>query len=533
MKLKSYTFLFLLLVFKISVAQDWKTFPYQPAGSLISFPKDEGRHANEPVEWWYISGHLQGKTTGKDYSVMISYFHYPALGYDGFRILNITDETNGSFFQDTKPVHYTSMATDYLDIQAKVAAGGNEFWKNKKDFGNKLVPYEYQISTASALAALDLDCVATKRPLILSEDGYFEQGVSNYTYYYSQTRNTITGTLTLNNSTEEVEGIAWIDRQYGDFNPYFGERYEWFHMQLSNGMDVNLWNIFDVANHIPDNSKYRLLSAWVADGTQYTTDKFKIERLGYNWMPDSLMCYADKWRVTSDENKIDVIITTKNKTTEVQLPFRFFEGATSISGTVNGQSVTGSGFAELLHSYQNPGLTINYPNVGKFQINKAITWQLINPDEGRPVTYDLEYSINNRATFMPVAQALTDTFYQWNNAPLSAGDKIWFKVTAHSIDGKLTGSEISKQEATLDLAGAGNDLVKWYPNPAIDFLYAILQWQRNNPAGRVIDASGRTVLWIDKNSLTNKVNISSLQRGAYVLVMDHPSGPLSFKFIKI
>ena len=36
------------------IAQDWKVYPHTPEGSRISFPKDEGRHPNDSVEWWYI-----------------------------------------------------------------------------------------------------------------------------------------------------------------------------------------------------------------------------------------------------------------------------------------------------------------------------------------------------------------------------------------------------------------------------------------------------------------------------------------------
>ena len=63
--------LFSALIFN-SNAQPWKVYPYQPEGSLVGFPEDEGFHPEEPVEWWYINGTLTGETTGKDYSFMIS-----------------------------------------------------------------------------------------------------------------------------------------------------------------------------------------------------------------------------------------------------------------------------------------------------------------------------------------------------------------------------------------------------------------------------------------------------------------------------
>lgn len=531
MKFKLYVFITALILCNTGFAQDWKVFPYKPAGSVISFPADEGRHAAEPVEWWYTSGHLTGITSGKTYSFMISYFYYPALSFDGFRILNITDDATGAFYEETKPVIYTHISEGHLDIRAAVFMGEEEQWSNKSDTDMKLIPFEYTIKAASATAGLYLNCTSLKRPLILGDDGYLEQGLSNYTYYYSQTRNAVSGKLTINGITEEVTGISWIDRQYGNFNPYSGEKYEWFHMQLSNGMDVNLWNLFTTNNTIPENNKYRILSAYVNDATQYTSDEFKIERLGFNWMPDSAMCYSHKWRLTSDKNKIDVIITANHDNTEVQLPFRFFEGSTTISGTVNGNAVTGMGFAELLHSYENPKVIITNPDGGMYQNDDPVSWQLSNPDEGRPVTYHLEYSINNKASFIPIAQGITDTFYQWANPALSKGDKIWFKITARSIDGQLLGTAISAAPATVAEEHVDQQMIKLYPNPVENILFFAPAFQMN-PPGKIMDANGRVIYLIKNNSISNKMDVDFLPKGVYFLSFGSADEQVSLKFIK-
>jgi len=532
MKFKLYIFITVFLASHICDAQDWKIFPYKPAGSLISFPLDEGRHISEPIEWWYTSGHLAGTTSGKTYSYMLTYFYYPATTFDGFRILNITDDATGKFYEDTKPVNYTSLSSAHLDIHAAVYLGGTETWSAKVDVNNKVIPFEYTIKAASSMVSLNLNYTSLKRPLILDDDGYLEQGLANYTYYYSQTKNDVSGKLTLNGITEDVTGISWIDRQYGNFNPLTGEKYEWFHMQLSNGMDVNLWNIFTTDNKVPDNNKYRILSAYVDDATQYTTSDFKLERLGFNWMPDSMMCYSGKWRLTSATKKIDVTITTKNNNTEVTWPFRFFEGATTISGTVNGTSVTGFGFAELLHAYEKPQVTINKPDGGLYDTTLPISWQLKNADDGRPVTYDIEYSINDKASFKPVAQGITDTFYHWNNATLAIGDKIWFKITARSVDGKLQGSAISNSASTFSVSDPDNIKVKLFPNPVVDNLFLEPAFQMDNPSCKIIDINGRVIHLFKSNSLSNKIDVSFLQTGAYFLKIDSGKKQVVLKFIK-
>ncbi len=517
MKLQFYFFITIVFCHNICYSQDWKVFPYTPQASAISFPKDEGRHSTEPVEWWYTSGHLTGATSGKTYSYMLTYFSFPVASFDGFRILNITDEETGKFYQDSKPVNYGTLANGHLDIQANVYQGDSESWSNKKDGNNKLIPYQYIIHAASPGLQLNLNYTSLKRPLILGGTGYLEQGMSNYTWYYAQTQVEVAGQFTLNGVTEEVKGLAWIDRQYGNFNPWTGEKYEWFHAQLSNGTDMNFWNIFTTDNKIPNNKKYCLLSAYVNDSTQYTISDFKMERLGYSWMPDSAMCYADKWRLTSEKNNMDLIITTKHHNNEVTWPFRFFEGATEISGTVNGVSVTGVGFAELLHSYQNPQVIIKSPDGGKYNTAAPVTWKLINPDDGNPVTYNLEYSIDDKATFKTIAQGIKDTSYQWNQTNLRNSNKVWFKITAVSVDGNLKGTTVSSTSASVVVSNADLQTLHIFPNPVHDYLFLTPAFQMNNPAGKITDVNGRVVYSIKNSSISNKIDVGFLPPGLYFL----------------
>ncbi|MGN6267064.1 MAG: lipocalin-like domain-containing protein [Ginsengibacter sp.] len=512
-----------------SYSQNWKVYPYKPGGSLISFPADEGHHTTEPIEWWYTAGHLAGAQSGKTYSYMLTYFYYPASSYGGFRILNITDETTGIFYQDAKLVRYTALSTTHLDIHASVTGGDNEFWTTKTDSQGNLIPFEYNINAASSAAGFQLDYISTKRPLILADSGYLKEGLANYTYYYSQTTNQVSGELTLNGITENVTGTSWIDRQYGDFDRLMGEKYEWFFLQLSNGMDINVWNVFTANNKLPANSKYRILSSYVNDNTQYTTSDFKIERLGFNWMPDSQMCYSNKWRLTSPINKIDITFSTKDNNNEVQFPFRFFEGATDVSGTVNGVQVTGFGFAELLHSYESPSIKITYPDTGSYDIKKAISWHVQNPDEGNPLSYDLYYSVNNKESFIPIATSIRDTFYLWNNATIGNQTKIWFKIVAHSIDKKLQGTAISENGSTI-ITGKSNRVII-YPNPATDFIYFAPEFELNNPECIIVNESGQLVAFYKANSLTSKIDVSFLPKGIYFLKMGDEK-KIVRKFIK-
>ena len=515
------------LIFSPAFSQDWKTYPYAPEGSLLSFPEDEGRHTGEPIEWWYAAGHLVGDVTGDEYSFMVSYFYYPLYGYDGFRIFNLSNENSGAFYRDTSPLIYRVMGIDSLDIQATVDADIEEFWQNRTDEAGRMVPFEYLLSVSTGQDSLDLEFVSLKPPLILGDSGLFNQGASSYTYYFSLTKNFVSGNISIHGISEPVSGTAWIDRQFGSFNPLTQEDYEWFSIQLSNEMDINLWNIFSRSREVPPTSAYRIMSVYEDESTQLTTADFVIERLSFRYMPDSARCYAQQWRLTSPVNDLDLIITTRHHNSEVQLPFRFFEGSTTINGTVNGIGVTGKGFAELLHAYEKPEIVLSYPGGLYWNSTRPIVWRLDNPDDGRPLKYDLSCSIDHKQSFFTVARALTDTLFYWNDPAISEGDSCWFKVTAYSLDSTLHQSIVSNSYSIynpnltavhLPDEWIEYEIFKIYPNPAEDLLMIEMKDKHPYQYGQIIDVFGKIVFEKDfLNQTYLEIDVRKLASGVYTM----------------
>ncbi len=515
----------ILMVGSMFYSQTWKTYPYVPAGSQVSFPLDEGRHSAEPSEWWYTIGHVVGATTGKHYSYMLTYFYYPyGTSIDGFRILNISDDDNLIFNDETKVLSYDSLATDKLYIEANLLGGGVETWKNKMN-GTNALPFEYEINASSADVTLSLDYNTTKRPLILGDDGYLLQGDSNYTYYYSQTGIDVLGSITYNGITENIAGLGWIDRQYGTLNPSNGTEYEWFSIQLSNDMDINLWNIFNAEYKVPDDEKFRIFAAYVNDTTQYTSSDFELERLSYAYTPDSVKCYAQSWRLTSPINNVDLTIATLYSNSEVQSPFRFYEGATTVSGTVNGTSVTGVGFTELLHAYEVPDVTIaNNGNVWNNSI--PFYWNLNNPDDGNPLFYKLEYSNNNQQSYTLIVDGISDTSYIWNTNQFSNGDTFWLKLSGYSIDGTLVGSTTKQftYDNTVGLSEQVKALVFCYPNPARE---SIRIKAEDIQKIEIIDSNGKLI----RTEKRKIINVKNLKRGSYIVKTYTKSGVFTDKIM--
>lgn len=523
-------------------AQDWKAYPHTPEGSLISFPADEGRHPAEPIEWWYIAGDLIGESSGNSYSFMLSYFYYPGdtlgIAYDGFRILNLSNDDSGEFLTETMPVRsYRDLADDHLHLDVLLFNMVQESWDHREEPAGTRVPFEYEVSASAGQGALSLSTVLLKRPLIPGGDGLFDQGASSYTYYYSLTSNSVSGSINFDGTIEDVSGTAWIDRQFGSFNPYSQEKYEWLFLQLSNGMDLNIWNLFTPENLLPDQEAYKHLAVYVDEDTQYTEHDFILERLAYSCLPGSGNCYAQQWRLTSDINQLDLIISTLHHNSEVTIPFSFFEGAVSVAGTVDGSAVTGKGFAELLKEYVAPQLEIITPK-NLWEKSEPITWTVEDPDQGRSLQFDLEYSTDQGSTWIPVAVELSDTFFLWNNPPLTDGDSCLFKVTGYTADHSLEGIyENSMHTLYIDqntYVGTDRTLsFRVYPNPAGNSLR--IYWESGQADPReisyhVVDYLGRRVL---KGMLpAGELDLSQLTKGVYAIILQTPDGTFCQTFVK-
>jgi len=534
--------IFLCLTATPALSQEWKVYPYAPAGSLISFPEDEGRHPGEAMEWWYMAGHLKGESTGQAYSFMLSYFYYPAsiqgYNFEGFRILNLANDDTGEFFSESLPVTaYHDLASDHLHLDVQLFNQIRESWMHRETPEGTRIPFEYEVSASATHGELTLSTVLQKRPLIPGGDGLFNQGASSYTYYYSLTDNQVTGTLDFNGILEEVSGSAWIDRQYGSFNPNTREKYEWFYLQLSNGMDLNIWNLFTAENLLPDQEAYRHLSVYVDESTQYTEHDFTLERLAWSCLPGSGNCYAQQWRLTSEINQLDLLISTLHPNAEVTLPFSFFEGSVAVSGTVKGTAVTGKGFTELLKTYENPQVRIFSPEALWIK-SEPITWIVEDRDQGRPVLFDLAYSTDQGDHWLPVVVELSDTFFYWNDTPLMHGDSCLFKVTAYTPDHALEGMyESAVYSEYVDHASLVSKRplpgFHMYPNPVHHSLS--IQWGSALGAdGKIsyliLDDSGRRVL---SGILSDgSIDVSPLIEGIYLIMLHTPGGALTKTFVK-
>lgn len=92
---------------------------------------------------------------------MITYFYYPysvqnpilpssTIDLDGFRILNVTNELDGTFYQDNQAISgYSTLSETGLHFVANKIFGGIEYFRNITVSGTP-IPFEYELSATSS-----------------------------------------------------------------------------------------------------------------------------------------------------------------------------------------------------------------------------------------------------------------------------------------------------------------------------------------------------------------------------------------------
>jgi hypothetical protein len=274
------------------------------------------------------------------------------------------------------------------------------------------------------------------------------------------------------------------------------------------------------------------------ENSDTTISDYSFDRLSYSFMPDKQRCYSQSWRLQWDN--IDLTITALNPYNEVTLPFRFYEGSTEITGTVDGIEVSGIGFAELLHSYSNPQLEFVNPDsaVTWNKTGNAVAWNVNNPDDGNPLYYTLSFSVDGGNSFEDIAVDIQDTSYLWDYSNIPDSTYCFFKLSGYSIDGTLADT-IFSDSVFIDINTGIDELfscsnVLVYPNPSTGIVHIIAD---EISRIEVLTLSGQTIYRKNFQFLTTRnntvtINLENQPESIYI-VKTVSAGQINYKKLVI
>jgi predicted secreted hydrolase len=312
----------------------------------LHFPTDEGSHGTN-FEWWYITSHFTTRK-GNRYTCTVAYTnpYYLENTMHCDRLVSITDETNKRYFGQLLVGNFTSQARS-LNLTYKNQNGDYDYWFQKE---SELFNYSLSVEVKEVFS-LNATLSANKPPLLQGGNGVIPMGYGGNSYYYSQTNLSLNGIFDniVNNTTEEISGVAWIDHQWGNWSSDGYDGWEWFAIQLNDTSEIMVGSFFDpvTRERIPESVFASIL---FNDGSTYYSENGDVTlvNLDYFELQETKRTYSSGWRITIKRFNIELTIIP---TVRDQTAGHIWEGSCYVTGKYNNTIADGICTAELTHNY--------------------------------------------------------------------------------------------------------------------------------------------------------------------------------------
>jgi predicted secreted hydrolase len=318
----------------------------------VELPRDDSPH-DVSLEWWYYTGHLvtqSGERYGFEFVVFKGY-RGTILGYASH--FAVTDRDRGRFTYDQRValVPKTPPAAEGFDLRVSD-------WEMRGADGND------RLTAAMTNYAIDLGLTSQKPAVLHDGDGYIDYGSGQASYYYSRTRMTVAGSLTVDGRPHVVTGEAWFDHQWGNFSTYQGG-WDWYALQLDNDTELMLYIIRG-----PDGDALIVDGSYVAaDGSLTVLDRrdFTVTPTGSWTSPHSGAVYPSGWSIEYPAGQLSLelgpSLADQELDTTASTNVIYWEGEVTVSGTQAGQPRGGLGYVELT-GYARDGSRTGTPTPG-------------------------------------------------------------------------------------------------------------------------------------------------------------------------
>lgn len=206
----------------------------------------------------------------------------------------------------------------------------------------------FRVRAAESDVAVDLTLRALKPVVLQGDSGLSRKGPEpgNASHYYSLTRLAADGTVSVGGVTHRVGGLAWLDREWSTsaLSPGLAG-WDWFALQLDDGSDLMVYRLRESDGGTAPYSA----GTFVGRGgsvVRLSADDFALEETG-SWTSPRGGRYSSGWRVRVPSLELELAVEPRLRDQELDLAFRYWEGAVAVRGTRAGSAVAGRGYVEL------------------------------------------------------------------------------------------------------------------------------------------------------------------------------------------
>lgn len=325
-------------------------------GSLeLQFPRDFGPHNDFQSEWWYYTGNLQTET-GQHFGFQLTFFRR-AIQPAEQRAERQSDWAAEQVYM----AHFTLTDVSanrfrYFERFSRGSAGlagatvdpAYRVWLEDWSV-EQVAEGRYRLHAAQEDIALDLELTDVRGTILQGANGYSPKGpeTGNASYYYSQPRMEASGTVRAAGREFTVSGLSWKDHEFS--TSALGASlvgWDWFSIQLDDGSELMLFILRREDVGIDDYSSGSVVRP---DGSTraLAREDFSITATGKWTSPHSGAVYPSGWQLSIPDEDIELEVEPYIQDQELNVSFIYWEGAVRVSGTRQGQTVTGNGYVEL------------------------------------------------------------------------------------------------------------------------------------------------------------------------------------------
>ncbi|PKF59566.1 ABC transporter [Alteromonadales bacterium alter-6D02] len=307
-------------------------------GKPLNFPADHGVHAEQGIEWWYLTANLtsdSGETFGVQWTM--------------FRTLMPSKVESQWWDNNLYFAHFAVQhQQQHVAFERFSRAGQAQVISSpfKASIDNwQLSSLEDSFLPLKLTASQDdyaVDLSLSDSPMTLHGDnGYSQKTQSGHaSYYYSYPFLAVQGTLTFGGQSYQVSGNAWYDREWSASlldRDQLG--WDWFSLVDSQSANkgLMLFCIRGQAQRYDYCSGTRINAAGQA--TAISTEQITLTVLDTVTLNNR--DYPSQWQVKLNDSQ-PIIIESVTKDSRNQLTIPYWEGRVKATGGFNGK-----GYAEL------------------------------------------------------------------------------------------------------------------------------------------------------------------------------------------
>jgi predicted secreted hydrolase len=325
---------------------------------VFEFPRDHGPHPEYRQEWWYVTGNLDS-AAGERFGFELTFFRFalvpegaaaPAEMASSWR----TGQIYMAHFAITDVARQRFRFTQKLSRGAVGLAGARspplQVWIDDWSLGT-VDPdgVHWRLRAAESGYELTLDAQALQQPVLNGARGLSQKSGDrgSASYYYSIPRVSVRGRLVRDGRPVDVQGLAWVDREWGSGALGGNEQgWDWFALQLQDGTSLMFYAL---RNHDGRRDPHSA-GTWIGAAGQsrpLSSDQVQIDVLDY-WKNATGHRYPARWRVRVPTAGIDVDVRPVLANQELTASTRYWEGAVDVTGASAGQKTAGRGYVELV-----------------------------------------------------------------------------------------------------------------------------------------------------------------------------------------